>query len=461
MTASTGELCRITVYGPQGRADLAVPMSVPLTSLLPVLLEHTGGREDLGDAWVLQRLGEEPLDASGTPESLGWKEGEEFHLRPRADPLPELDFDDIADGMAIAVSRHPGRWRPEFNRGLFLGFAIFSLAVLAKVLFYPGSAGLTAIGGGVVSLGLLVAAVATGVRSEDKALLTLLGLGGCAFAFLAGAVAVAGLDPAFDLQGAPILTGCLTFALAGGLVLGGRAAWSHAIPFVPFGAVVATGLAGALSLWLHLGAGFTTEQAAGLVSFVLVALMVFAPRIGIRFARIRGPQLPRSAGELQYDIEPMPAAQMVHQTGYADGYLTIACLAATAVFVGCFPFLVGNGLFPTILGGLVSAAVLMRSRALLGVWQRVPLAVAGAIGLVLLGLSLIQPLPTPWRGACLAGLCLVFFLLLLAMLRPPPRRLLPIWGHLANWLETLSAVAMLPILLQLFGVYAWAVGLTS
>jgi hypothetical protein len=47
------------------------------------------------------------------------------------------------------------------------------------------------------------------------------------------------------------------------------------------------------------------------------------------------------------------------------------------------------------------------------------------------------------------------------MLRPPPRRLLPIWGHLANWLETLSAVAILPILLQLFGTYAWAIGLTA
>ncbi|MBB4687596.1 type VII secretion integral membrane protein EccD [Amycolatopsis jiangsuensis] len=461
MSTLTGELCRITVYGPQGRADLAVPMSVPLTSLLPVLLQHTGGREDLGDSWVLQRLGEQPLDAAGTPESLDWKEGEEFHLRPRQDPLPELDFDDIADGMATAVARQPGRWRPELNRGLFLGFAIFCLVVLARVLLYPGSTGLSAIGGGVLALGLLTAAVATGVRSTDRTLLGLLGLGGCGFAFLAGAVAVAGLGPAFDLQGAPLLTGCLTFALAGGLVLGGRAAWSPAIPFVPFGAVVAIGVGGAVTLWLHLGVGFSTVQTAGLVSFVLVGFMVFAPRVGIRFARIRGPQLPRSAGELQYDIEPAPAEQMNRQTGYANGYLTIACLAATVIFTGCYPFLVDGGLWPAILGGLVTAAVLMRSRALLGVWQRVPLAVSGAIGLVLLGLALIQPLPTEWRGACLGGLAAVFFLLLLAMLRPPPRRLLPIWGHLANWLETLSAVAMIPILLQLFGVYSWAAGLTE
>lgn len=461
MSTLTGELCRITVYGPQGRADLAVPMSVPLTSLLPVLLQHTGGPVELGDSWVLQRLGEPPLDAAGTPESLDWKEGEEFHLRPREDPLPELDFDDIADGMATAVSRQSGRWRPEFNRGLFLGFAIFSLVVLARALLYPGSTGLTAIGGGMVSLALLVATVGTAVRSEDNTLLTLLGLGGCGFAFLSGAVAVAGTGPAFDLQGAPILTGCLTFALAGGLLIGGRAAWAPSIPFVPFGAVVATGVGGALTLWLHLGLDLTTVQTAGLVTTVLVGFMVFAPRVGIRFARIRGPQLPRSASELQYDIEPAPAEQMVRQTRYADGYLTIACIAATVLFTACLPSLVDGGVFPAILGGLVTAAVLMRSRALLGVWQRVPLSVAGAIGLVLGGLSLIEPLAEHWRAVCLAGLCVVFFFLLQAMLRPPPRRLLPIWGHLANWLETLSAVAMLPILLQLFGVYSWAMGLSD
>lgn len=461
MTAMQGELCRITVYGPQGRADLAVPMSVPLTSLLPVLLRHTGGREDVADTWVLQRLGEAPLDAAGTPESLDWKEGEEFHLRPRLDPLPELDFDDIADGMATAVSRQPGRWKPEFNRWLFLGFAIFAQVVLAWILLMPGPLGLSAIGTAVVALGLVVAAVACGVRSDDGALLLLLGLGGCGFAAIAGAVGVAGVDAAFDLQGAPILVGSLTFALAGGLLIGGRAAWSPGLPFVPFGAVVATGVAGAISMWLHLGAGLTTTQTAGLVSAVLIAVLVFAPRIGIRFARIRGPQLPRTASELQYDIEPAPAEQMVRQTAYADGYLTIFCIASAVVFTCAFPFLAEQDLFPKLLAFLVAAAVLMRSRALLGAWQRVPLSIAGSVGLVLLALSLVDPMAANWRGVSAGGLALVFFLLVLAMLRPPPRRLLPIWGHLANWTETLSAVAVIPILLQLFGVYGWATGLTA
>lgn len=457
----TGELCRITVHGPQGRADLAVPTAVPVASLLPVLLRHTGGREDLGDSWVLQRLGEAPLDPAGTPESLDWQEGEEFHLRPRQDPLPELDFDDIADGMATTVSRQPGRWRPEFNRWLFLGFAIFALVVLARVLVYPGAYGLSALGASAVAVGLLIAAVSSAVRSDDTALILLLGLGGCGYAFLAGAVAVAGVGPALDFQGTPILVGCLIFGVTGGLMLCGRAAWAPNVPFVPFGTVVAVGAAGAIALWLHQSAGFSTVQASGLVSSVLIGLLVFAPRIGIRFARIRGPQLPRTADELQYDIEPAPAGRTAKQTAYADGYLTITCLASAVVFTGSFPFLVAGGTFPVVLAALLVAAVLMRSRSLLGAWQRVPLAIAASIGLVLLVLGLATGFEQSWRVASVAGLVLVFFLLVLAMLRPPPRRLLPIWGHLANGLETMSAIAVIPVLLQLFGMYAWASGLVG
>ena len=41
-TALTGELCRITVHGPERKVDLAVPSGTPVATLLPVLLRHTG-----------------------------------------------------------------------------------------------------------------------------------------------------------------------------------------------------------------------------------------------------------------------------------------------------------------------------------------------------------------------------------------------------------------------------------
>ncbi|MCU1682697.1 MAG: eccD [Amycolatopsis sp.] len=458
-SAQQAELCRITVFGPGGRADLAVPLSISVASLLPVLLRHTGGRDEFQDSWALQRLGDAPLDPAGTPESLDWKEGEEFYLRPRADPLPELDFDDIADGMATAVNRQPGRWKPEFNRWLFLGFSVGALLVLARVLVYPGTMAFTTGAAAVIALGLLVSAIIAGVQTEDKALILLLGLGGCGFSAFAGAVGLAGLDPALDLQGGPILVGGLALAFAGAILLGARVFWAPVMPFIPFGTVVAIGLLAAVAQWLHLGVLLSTVQVAGLLSAVLIGVLVFAPRIGIRLARIRGPQLPRTADELQFDIEAAPAAQMVERTAYADGYLTMGAVASAVVFACSFPFLMDQGLFPAILALLIAIAAVLRCRALLGAWQRVSLGVAGAFGLVVVALSIISPLAAGGRGVSLALLLLVFSFMVMAMLRPPPRRLLPIWAHLANWLETLSAVAVVPVLLQLFGVYAWASGL--
>ena len=80
-----------------------MPVSTPVSALLPVLLRHTVDRRPAPDgSWVLQRLGEAPLDPDGTPETLDWLEGEQLYLRPAEDPLPELDFDDLADGIATA-----------------------------------------------------------------------------------------------------------------------------------------------------------------------------------------------------------------------------------------------------------------------------------------------------------------------------------------------------------------------
>ncbi len=57
------DLCRISVVGPDGWADLAVPLSTTISALLPVLVRYTVANATRADAtWVLQRLGGLPLD---------------------------------------------------------------------------------------------------------------------------------------------------------------------------------------------------------------------------------------------------------------------------------------------------------------------------------------------------------------------------------------------------------------
>ena len=126
------DLCRVTVVGPDKRVDLAVPVSLPVSDLLPLLLKHTsspGSRNEPGASWVLQRLGWMPMQPSDTPESLDWNEGEQLYLRSGENAFPEMEFDDLAHGMATTMADQPGRWRKSYNHPLFLGLSVALLLV--------------------------------------------------------------------------------------------------------------------------------------------------------------------------------------------------------------------------------------------------------------------------------------------------------------------------------------------
>jgi len=199
---SAAEFVRITVHGPARRADLAVPVSTSVADLLPVLLQHTtdssaGTAESLtGNGWVLQRLGGPPLDQDGTPETLDWLHGDQFHLRPAGDTLPELDFDDIADGMATAVSGQSDRWRPELSRWLFLGIAAVAVFAMIRAVAAAGVGAGSVWSAGGLAAGFAVATLTAGRLCGDRALVVLLGLSSAAFAWVAG---VLGTDPAGSL----------------------------------------------------------------------------------------------------------------------------------------------------------------------------------------------------------------------------------------------------------------------
>lgn len=89
---ASGEMCRLVVCGPDRQVEVAVPAQVLVADLLPALLHHLG--ENLADTgllhggWVLQRLGAPPFDEDGTVASLGLRDGEVVHLRPRSEQIP-------------------------------------------------------------------------------------------------------------------------------------------------------------------------------------------------------------------------------------------------------------------------------------------------------------------------------------------------------------------------------------
>jgi ESX secretion system protein EccD len=455
------ELCRVSVFGPDGRADLAVPVATPVSALLPVFLRHTVETPSPDGSWVLQRLGEAPLDPDGTPETLDWLEGEQLYLRPAEDPLPKLDFDDLADGIATVVATRGDRWRPEFGRYLFLSLGGVVAAVVAMVLLGPGPTAAQAGGAAAVSVLFGFGAVLAGRKVADLVPLgTLAGLVCCGFAALAGMTAADGVPDAARPTPAGVLVGAAALALAAAALLACRWMFAPGLVVAPFVAVLVAAAAALTGVWLVDGFGLSAARSAGLVAAAFLAVAIFAPKIVLRAAHMRGPQLPRDAEDLQFDVEPAPAAQVRDRTVVADRYLSAGMVAASLVFAAAFPFLLAaDNWSGPVLVSLLAGAVLLRARTFLSAWQRVPLTMAGTSGLVLTVLAAAAGLSPQWRGALLLGLLGLLYPLVQAVVRQPMRRPLPIWGHLANIVDTTTAIAVVPVLLQLLGVYAWARGL--
>ncbi|MCL9797361.1 type VII secretion integral membrane protein EccD, partial [Frankia sp. AgKG'84/4] len=141
--SNTAQVCRLLVVGPTSRVDLSVPTHVPLADLMPAMLRSLG--PDLADrglehsGWVVQRLGEPPLDEDLCVADHDLLDGDAVHLRPRSDQIPPLDFDDLIDGVATGMRARSGRWRLRTNRAAaMVVLALLLLASLAMPLLRAG-----------------------------------------------------------------------------------------------------------------------------------------------------------------------------------------------------------------------------------------------------------------------------------------------------------------------------------
>lgn len=455
MTQSLGiDVCRITVVGPARSVDLAVPVTLPVAALLPVLLRAQDPDAGTDDGWVLQRLGGVPFDPAGTPESLDWLEGERLYLRPAQDAWPELDFDDLADGIATVVNRRGDRWRPEYRRTLFLILSGVALVVLAVVLAVRGPLLLTAVAGLVTGTGLLIGAVAAARALTDGALAALCGVGSAAITALTGLILVN--DGARPHWPGLVVAAAVAAGVSALLVLVQRV-WAPSVTYPPVSVVLVVSVILILWGWIRAGLGAGDAGAAAVIAVVLFIGVLAAPRITLRLAGLRGVQLPKTGEELGYDNQPLPAAELQDQAFRAHDYLSVAVVSAALILPFVFLRLLGApGWAGWVTTGVLATGLLLRARTYLGIWQRGALTAAGTAGVLLLIVRAAGAFPLGWRIALLTGLVILFAVLVMAALRPWPRRLLPIWEFTATVLDFVMALALLPLVLHLLGAYGWA-----
>lgn len=457
-TTTTVNLCRLTVRAPDTTFELAVPVDVQVMDLLPTIVGYAGDNLDeagLGHSgWVLQRLGEDPLDEESTPDALGLRDGEALYLRPRQEALPPIHFDDLVDSVATTLRERRDTWRPELSRRMLIASLLVLLGTGLALLALPGPAVLRAAVAGFTGAILLAGAASASRAMGDAVAGTALGAAAIPFAAMAGAL-VPPSSVGTDLFGARLLAGAAAAAGAAALAL--AVVGASAPLFIGAGvAAVLTAIEGTVML----GFGAPLGHAAALVSVITVFIGVFVPATAFRMSGLRLPPLPGNADQLQEGIEPHEAGNVLRRSAVVDQYATAFYLAIGAVATAGLTGMLRDPGRPgyALMAALSTLGVLHGSR-LGGVWPRLALTLPGLYGWTLLALRLGAGLTPGGRLLEFAVLVAVAGGLTLASWTIPGRRMLPHWGHAANLLHSLAAVSLLPLALWVFGLYHYLRGL--
>ncbi|MFJ8582312.1 type VII secretion integral membrane protein EccD [Micromonospora sp. NPDC093277] len=461
MTTTSVTMTRLVVAGPRRRIDIAVPADVVVADLLPALLHHLG--EELADAglahggWILQRLGEAPFDEQASVGSLALRDGETVFLRPQADQIPPVHFDDVIDGVATAVSERSGLWRPEMVPVAAVTAAAVAAAVSLVVLALPGPAADRSLVAAVLGLLSLVGAFAYARGLGDRRF----GVLSAATATAAAALAGLTVPDLMSTPAAPVLGGAQTLAgstaAAIAAVLAGYLAGHRRAAFVAVAAAAAFGaLGGGLTV-----AGLSGAQSAGVVAVVATLLVVSVPLAAARLARIRLAPLPTKPEHLQEDIDPEPSAPLLARGAGADrGMTALYAGGGAATAVALVVLAAHGGWAAVLLVVLVAVARLLMIRPMTSAWHRLAVGLPAVLGLAAVAVAGLAGASSWVRlGAGLGlapGAVLVLFLVARAL---GERRPSPYWGRAGDLLQLLSTVALVPVLLQVMGVYAVARGL--
>ncbi|MEU5779614.1 type VII secretion integral membrane protein EccD [Micromonospora lupini] len=458
---ATGGLSRITIVAPRTRMDLALPSDVPMADLLPTLLRYAG--EDLADdgvrhgGWALSRLGGAPLDGGRTAAQLGVRDGEVLYFNPRSASAPEVVFDDVVDAVATATTQRPGSWQVGATRSFAVLFAAAAFGAGALAALFTGPPHLPgALATLLVAVALLVGAAVLSRAAGDSGTGSVLAMVGLGHAGTGGLLLLAGDRKLTELASPHVLLAATAVVVAGAVAVvavGDR----YPLFFSAIGVAAGTGL-GAL---LCLAFGIDAAAGASVVAAVAFGLVPALPMVAYRLARLPVPSIPTGPDDLKTDSESVDGRQVLERSDRADQFLSGLLWTVSLLVLGAQLVLALDGSLPAVLLCLVLALLsLLRARPLLGRAQRVPVLLAGTVGLGLTAAATFAGGSLPVRlGLVLGGLLLAAVVSLIYGLSVAGKRISPVWGRLLDIVEIMLIIALVPLAVWVGGLYGWIVNL--
>lgn len=453
-------LARVTIAAPQRRIDVALPEASPVAELLPAILRHAG--EDLADdgqvhgGWVLRRNDGAAVDPNRTLSAQDVLDGEILQLVPRQTGWPELDYDDIVDVIATGARRVAPGWTTTATRRTALAVAGGAFLVATVLLVLGGAPWRTssylALGGS--ALALVVAVTLSRVLKDAAAavpfgvLAMLMGLAG-------GVQLTLGDRALADAGSTQWLIGCTVLIVVAVLGYAGTAFgtyWQVAGIFA--------GLLGLLGAWLARGSLLDAMDAAAVVGTLAVLLTPMFPLLAIRLAKLPVPALPTTTDELLADppVEPLPR---VHATVQRSDEILTGLFIGSALAIAVSQLLLVTSGNPSALwlSWLITVICLLRARLFPTLRHRIPLLVAGLSGVLLNALAALTAAPST-RLYLVVPLLLVVGLGALALGRYlVDRRPTPYMGRVADLLDVLLVVLIVPLTCLVIGLYGYLRGL--
>jgi type VII secretion integral membrane protein EccD len=461
VSATVGEVSRVTIVAPKTRMDLAIPSDVPLADLLPTLLRYAG--EELADegaakgGWTLRRLGGPTLDNSRTPSQLEIRDGEVLYFTPRNSPTPEVVFDDVVDAVATATRDRAGKWTTLSTQRFSLLFAVAALLGGAAAVLFAGPPQLTAgITGLAIGFVLLVIATVVSRAGGDSRTGTLVAMVALAYATVGGLLLLAGDRTVSDLAAPHVLlaaTALILFSAAATIGVGA----SGPVFVGAAAAGAALGVAAGISLAFDADA-VVGAAVAGTVAFSVVPAL---PMLAYRLARLPVPSLPAGPEDLKSDTETVNGSRILALSNHADRFFTGLLWTVAVIVFGAEVVLALHGTLNSLLLCTVLALLLLlRARPLVSWQQRTGVLAMGTLGLGLVativfqhGNSLVRLVAVPAILLAAATVSLVYGLLIAG------KRISPLWGRTLDIIEILLIVAVVPLAAWVCGLYDWIINI--
>lgn len=440
-------LSRVTLVGERRRVDLVLPSREPVGVLLPEIMrlldDRVGARPELRH---LVTADGSALAHDSSLESAGVPDGAVLRLVRVEDAPSAPVVHDVSDEAADDLDVRAWRWRPAVRRvvaGLATVFWAVTSGILARTEF-----DLSAVGAGllvVAGVGALAGVLCGRARLQGLATTLIV---------TAGATAVLGTwtcADAYDWSGALRLAG-LAVSAAVALLL---AAW-----FTPLGraALIGAGaIGGCLVLWeaaiaLQGGAGSLAGQArvGGLLAVASVVILGVLPRLALMASGLSGLDDRRTGGVSVSRYQVATALAATHR-GLA---IATAILAGSAAAAGVL-VLRSVSVWTVLLGVAVMMALGLRARAFPLTAEVVVLLVAASVIAVRLVVVWLEQTASAGPVAVLALLAVVPLVVLSV---EPAEHVRVRLRRIGDVLESVSVIAMLPLVIGAFGVYGRLLG---